>query len=85
LGLEIHATAGFVDPGFEGTLTFELVNAGNLPVKLFPGLRLGQLCFFNVQDVQVPYTRKSGTKYALSTDPMLSKIHLDSEIQRALD
>src|SRR5579862_3281874 len=43
LGILVHATAGFVDPGFSGNLTFELFNAGRLPVKLKPGLRMAQL------------------------------------------
>lgn len=64
LGLQVHATAGFVDPGFEGSLTFELINSGKLPVKIFPGIRLGQLCLFKIKDVQVPYTKKSHSKYA---------------------
>jgi dCTP deaminase len=43
LGLLVHATAGFVDPGFAGSLTFELSNAGRLPIELRPGLRIGQI------------------------------------------
>ncbi|PYT91885.1 MAG: dCTP deaminase [Acidobacteria bacterium] len=48
LGLLVHATAGFVDPGFAGALTFELSNAGRLPIELRPGLRIGQICFFSM-------------------------------------
>ena len=44
LGLLIHSTAGYVDPGWEGTLTLELSNVANLPIKLYPGMRIGQIC-----------------------------------------
>jgi dCTP deaminase len=44
LGLLTHSTAGFIDPGFSGHITLELSNVANLPVKLFPGMKIGQLC-----------------------------------------
>lgn len=46
LGLLTHATAGFVDPGFSGHVTLELSNVATLPIKLWPGMKIGQLCFF---------------------------------------
>jgi len=46
LGLVVHSTAGFVDPGFSGTVTLELSNLATLPIKLWPGMKIGQLCFF---------------------------------------
>ena len=56
LGLLVHATAGYIDPGFSGVLTFELSNAGRLPIALKPGLRIGQVCFFRMsQPTKVPY------------------------------
>jgi len=65
LGLEIHATAGFVDPGFSGALTFELKNAGQVPLPLYAGLRIAQLCFFQLSDPsRLPYQAKRYTKYA---------------------
>lgn len=63
LGLQIHATAGFVDPGYEGNLTFELINSGKVPMQLKSGLRMAQLCFFHVQGVTIPYRQKKGYKY----------------------
>lgn len=80
LGLQVHATAGFVDPGFEGVLTFELINSGKLPIKVFPGMQLGQICYFKVQDVQVPYHRKSFTKYGGRLGVEFSHIEDDPEI-----
>ena len=48
LGLLTHATAGFVDPGFSGHVTLELSNVATLPIKLWPGMKVGQLCFFRL-------------------------------------
>ena len=73
LGILVHATAGFVDPGFEGNLTLELVNAGKMPVKITPGFRLAQICFFDVADVQVPYNLKHKKKYHKSRGTVPSK------------
>jgi dCTP deaminase len=56
LGLIVHATAGFVDPGFEGTLTLEITNLTRVPIKLYPGLPIAQLSFMELdQPAQVPY------------------------------
>jgi dCTP deaminase len=48
LGLLTHSTAGFIDPGFEGHVTLELSNVATLPIKLWPGMKIGQLCFFRL-------------------------------------
>jgi len=48
LGLVTHSTAGFVDPGFNGHVTLELSNMATLPIKLWPGMKIGQLCFFQL-------------------------------------
>lgn len=48
LGVMIHATAGFIDPGYRGHITFELKNVGKIPVPLYPGVRFGQLSFFQM-------------------------------------
>jgi len=44
LGLLTHSTAGFIDPGFSGHVTLELSNVANLPIKLYPGMKIGQIC-----------------------------------------
>ena len=80
LGLQVHATAGFVDPGFKGTLTFELINAGSLPLKLRAGLRIGQICFFRTNEVQVGYMDKRGSKYGGNLAVGGSEIYEDPEI-----
>ena len=48
LGLMVHSTAGFIDPGFHGTITLELSNVANLPIMLWPGMKIGQLCLFQL-------------------------------------
>src|SRR3954471_12427233 len=56
LGLIVHATAGFVDPGFEGTLTLEITNLTRVPIKLYPGLPIAQLSFMELDaPTEVPY------------------------------
>lgn len=50
LGVLIHATAGYIDPGFRGNITLELKNMGKVPIPLFPGVRVGQLSFFQVEN-----------------------------------
>ena len=48
LGLLTHSTAGFIDPGFSGHITLELSNVANLPITLWPGMKIGQLCVFRL-------------------------------------
>ncbi|MGQ4537622.1 dCTP deaminase [Dermabacteraceae bacterium P7074] len=56
LGLLTHSTAGFIDPGFSGHVTLELSNMATLPIKLWPGVKIGQLCFFNLSSpAENPY------------------------------
>ena len=56
LGLLTHSTAGFIDPGFSGQITLELSNVSNLPIKLYPGMRIGQVCFSQLYSpVKHPY------------------------------
>jgi dCTP deaminase len=81
LGLQVHATAGFIDPGFEGTLTFELINAGNLPTSFSPGLRLGQVCFFGIKAAEIPYMSKAHGKYGGRLSVETSRIAQDPKIR----
>jgi dCTP deaminase len=63
LGLQIHSTAGFVDPGFEGALTFELQNVGRVPIPLYPAMRVAQICFYEVEESSISYMKKALTSY----------------------
>lgn len=63
LGLEVHLSAGMIDPGFEGVITLELVNNGPNPIDLFPGIRIGQLRFNRVNTPARPYSSRHVAKY----------------------
>ena len=65
LGLLTHSTAGFIDPGFSGHITLELSTVANLPVKLFPGMKIGQLCLIKLSSpAEHPYgSEKYGSRY----------------------
>lgn len=67
LGLQVHASAGMVDAGFDGYLTLELQNTSRLPLVLYPGLRVAQMAFFPVSGISRYYRRKSGAAYADQT------------------
>lgn len=64
VGLQVHATAGMVDPGFSGYLTFELQNMGRIPLSLFPGQRVAQMAFFPLGTVGTPYFAKGHASYS---------------------
>ncbi len=63
LGLLTHSTAGFIDPGFSGHVTLELSNVATLPILLWPGMKIGQLCFFELSS---PATHPYGSAEYLS-------------------
>ena len=75
LGLLTHATAGFVDPGFSGHVTLELANVATLPIKLYPGMKIGQLCFIRLSSpAQSPYgSEKYGSRYQGQRGPTASR------------
>ena len=75
LGLLTHATAGFVDPGFTGHVTLELANVATLPIKLYPGMKIGQFCFFRLSSPSDhPYgSEKYGSRYQGQRGPTASR------------
>ncbi len=75
LGLLTHSTAGFIDPGFSGHVTLELANVANLPIKLWPGMKIGQLCFFRLTSpAEHPYgSEKYGSRYQGQRGPTASR------------
>jgi dCTP deaminase len=79
LGLLTHSTAGFIDPGFSGHITLELSNVANLPIKLWPGMKIGQLCIFQLSSpAEHPYgSAIYGSKYQGQRGPTASKAHLN--------
>lgn len=79
LGLVTHSTAGFIDPGFSGYITFELSNAANLPIALYPGMKVGQLALFRMSSpAETPYGSSAlGSKYQGQRGPTPSKAYLN--------
>jgi dCTP deaminase len=77
LGLLTHATAGFIDPGFSGHVTLELANVATLPIKLWPGMKIGQLCFFALSSpAEHPYgSARYGSRYQGQRGPTASRSH----------
>lgn len=84
LGVTMHVTAGFIDPGFEGRITLEISNIGAMPVALYPGQRVCQIVFETMTTPsEIPYghpDRKS--KYMGQTSPESSRIKLDYELNK---
>jgi deoxycytidine triphosphate deaminase len=79
LGLLTHSTAGFIDPGFTGHITLELSNVANLPITLWPGMKIGQLCLFRLSSpAEHPYGSAGvGSRYQGQRGPTPSRAHLN--------
>ncbi len=79
LGLLIHSTAGYVDPGWKGTLTLELSNVANLPITLYCGMKIGQVSFERMSSpVERPYGSPAlGSKYQGQSSPTASEFYRD--------
>jgi dCTP deaminase len=77
LGLLTHSTAGFIDPGFSGHVTLELSNVATLPIKLWPGMKIGQFCFFRLSSpAEHPYgSAGTGSRYQDQRGPTQSRSH----------
>ncbi len=77
LGLLIHSTAGYVDPGWDGFLTLELSNVANLPITIYPGMKIGQISFFRLTTAaEHPYGSKGrGSKYQGQRGPTASRFY----------
>ncbi len=79
LGLLTHSTAGFIDPGFTGHITLELSNVANLPITLWPGMKIGQLCLFRLSSAaEHPYgSSVYGSRYQGQRGPTPSRSYLN--------
>ena len=77
LGLLIHSTAGYVDPGWDGYLTLELSNVANLPITIYPGMKIGQISFFRLTTAaERPYgSSERGSKYQGQRGPTASRFY----------
>jgi dCTP deaminase len=78
LGLLTHSTAGFIDPGFSGHVTLELSNVANLPIKLYPGMKIGQICVLQLSSPsEHPYGSSIyGSRYQDQRGPTPSRSYL---------
>ena len=78
LGLLTHSTAGFIDPGFSGHVTLELSNVANLPIKLYPGMKIGQICVLPLTSPsEHPYGASVyGSRYQGQRGPTPSRSYL---------
>jgi len=81
LGLLIHSTAGYVDPGWDGFLTLELSNVANLPITIYPHMKIGQISFFRLSTpAEVPYGSKgTRSKYQGQRGPTASRFFEEFE------
>ena len=79
LGIVIHSTAGYIDPGFSGHITLEMSNLANLPIALYPGMRIAQISFhLMTTPAETPYGDHAlGSKYQGQASPTPSRLHLD--------
>lgn len=83
LGIIVHSTAGFVDPGFVGTITLEISNLNRLPVALYPGMRVCQLAFEMMSSpAETPYNMKPHSKYQNQVLPEESRLSIDPEFAK---
>jgi dCTP deaminase len=81
LGLVVHATAGFIDPGWDGNITLELSNVATLPIAMYPGMKIGQFVFTQLTEpAEHPYgSDETGSKYKGQRGPTASRYHLNFE------
>lgn len=84
LGLVVHSTAGFIDPGFTGAVTLELSNVATLPMRLHPGMKVAQMCFYQLNgDADVPYgAEQIGSHYQGQRGPTASRSWVKFDIKR---
>lgn len=83
LAILVHATAGYIDPGFRGNITLELSNVGKMPIALYSGMRICQISFETLSSrAEIPYgDKRKKSKYQDQREPTSSKIHLDDELR----
>lgn len=84
LGVIIHSTAGYIDPGFEGTITLEMTNINRMPVALYPGMRIGQFAFDRMSSpARIPYNdKRKKSKYLNQVLPEESRVIQDKEFNK---
>jgi dCTP deaminase len=75
LGVELHQTGGWIDAGFSGTITLEMCNVNQRPVRVYAAMPIGQLVFYTTEHAEEPYNVKKGAKYLHQHQATLSRYH----------
>ena len=75
LGVELHQTGGWIDAGFTGSITLEMCNVNQRPVKVYAGMPIGQLVFYTTERASRPYNLKGDAKYMNQRQATLSRYH----------
>jgi dCTP deaminase len=75
LGIELHQTGGWIDAGFRGTITLEMCNVNQRPVRMYAGMPIGQLVFYTTERAENPYNLKKDAKYMDQRQATLSRYH----------
>jgi dCTP deaminase len=75
LGVELHQTGGWIDAGFCGSITLEMCNVNQRPVKMYAGMPIGQLVFYTTERALHPYNLKNDAKYMNQRQATLSRYH----------
>lgn len=79
LGVELHQTGGWIDAGFCGQVTLEMCNVNTRPVRIYPGMLVGQLVFYKTKHAAIPYGMKASSKYQGQTGPVASRYNLNNK------
>ncbi|MFH0837359.1 MAG: dCTP deaminase [Candidatus Aenigmatarchaeota archaeon] len=80
IGMVVHITAGFVDPGYHGKLTLEMTNVGKLPILIHPGMKICKLVLFKLSSpAEMPYYKRKDAKYLGQKGAEATQIHKDFE------
>ena len=80
IGMVVHITAGYIDPGYSGALTLEMTNVGKLPILIHPGMKICKLVLFKLSSpAEVPYHKRKDAKYYRQTGAEATQIHKDFE------
>ncbi|HNQ30573.1 MAG: dCTP deaminase, dUMP-forming [Methanoregulaceae archaeon PtaB.Bin009] len=75
LGIELHQTGGWIDAGFRGSITLEMCNVNQRPVRIYAGMPIGQLVFYTTEKALLPYDKKEDAKYMDQRQATLSRYH----------
>jgi len=75
LGIELHQTGGWIDAGFQGSITLEMCNVNQRPVRIYAGMAIGQLVFYTTERASCPYNSKNDAKYMNQRQATLSRYY----------